>query len=229
MEFRLSKTQNLEIKKHHYNDQMEKALAGDPIAQFNIGYYEKKLHTSKGKENPNEWFLKSAIQGHPIAQLELGESLIFGQGCKQDKAKGIEWLTRAAHTGQSDARQLLASLATRVKTLESQKQALVYIKDVDNLNINTQLSIAWMLATSPFKEIVNPDKAINIVDSISSKYFTDDITLYEIQAAAYASTGDFDEAIDLQEEALDEAKDRDADLETINFRLASYRNKQKWF
>jgi len=229
MEFRLSKTKKLEIKKHHYSEQMEKALAGDPIAQFNIGYYEKKLHASKGEENPNEWFLKSAIQGHPIAQLELGESLIFGQGCKQDKAKGVEWLTRSAHTGQTDARQLLASLATRVKTLESHRQALEYIKGIDELSINTKLSIAWMLATSPFKEIVNPDEAINIVDDISSKSFTDDITLYEIQAAAYASKGDFEEAIDFQEDALDEAKDRDADLESIEFHLASYRKKQKWF
>jgi len=229
MEFRFSKTSHLEMKKGLFESQMEKAQAGDPIAQFNIGYYEKKLHVTEGKENPNEWFLKAAIQGHPIAQLELGTSLIYGQGCIQDKTKGVEWLTRAAHSGQTDARQLLASVASRINTLESHQKAISYLKGIKEFSATTQLSLAWMLATSPFEEIANPKQSLKIVKNMSSKTFTDDITLYEIQAAAYAALGDFNEAVDLQEEALEEAEDRNADADSIKSHLASYKKKEKWF
>jgi len=229
MEFRLSKSAGLELKEGVFEEQLEQAINGDPNAQFNIGYYEKKLRVTEGKENPNDWFLKAAIQGHPIAQLELGESLIYGQGCEQDKAKGIEWLTRAAHNGQSDARQLLSSVASRINTLESHQKAIDYLKDIKHLTAPTQLSLAWMLAISPFEKISDPSKSLDIVDKMSSKIFTDDITLYEIKAAAYAALGNFKKAVNLQEDALEEAEDREADTESIKAHLASYQKKQKWF
>jgi len=229
MSFRLGKNDPLKLQKGIYEKNMEQALQGNPIAQFNIGYWEKKLRVSKGEVNPNEWFLKSAIKGHPLAQYELGKSLVFGQGCKLDKAKGVEWLTRSAHNGQSDAKQLFTTVASKVKTLESQTKATEYLQGLETLSPATQLSYAWMLATSPFIEIANPKKALSMINDFSYKTFSDDITLYEIQAAAYAAMGKFKKATSYQEDALDEAEDRKADVSEITERLAMYKNKQKWF
>lgn len=229
MQFQLAGSGGISLKKGIFEDYLKKALKGDSNAQFNVGLLEKKLQITDGKENPNKWFLKAAMQDHPKAQFELGRSLIYGQGCKLDKAKGIEWLTRSAHSGWSEAKQLLATVASHVNKLESHKKAIEFLDGVEDMSASTKINYAWMLAISPFKEISNPKKSLEIIDDIPRKAFKDDITRYEIKAAAYAAMGDFEEAIELQEEALKEAEDRGADIEKILAHLSSYKNNQRWF
>jgi len=228
MEFKIVGAGETRVKKKLYQDTTQKALNGDANSQFTIGFWDKKLG-SPDNINPNEWFLKAAMQGHPSAQFELGRSLVYGQGCQTDKSKGIEWLTRSASSGQESAKLLLGSLAMRFKDLESQKRALRYLNDVKELSASARLDYAWMLAISPFDEISDPKKAIELSETFDSKIFKDDATLYEIQAAAYAAMGNFRKAIDLQEEALEEAEDMKADVEDIEQHLAMYKKKQKWF
>jgi uncharacterized protein len=81
--------------------------------------------------------------------------------------------------------------------------------------------LAWMLATTQQKELSNPERALKLVNDISWRTYNDKITLLEIKAAAYAALGDFEEAVDYQEDALDEAESRDAYLAIIKQRLAA--------
>jgi uncharacterized protein len=228
MQFKIVGAGDRKIEENLYQETSQKALDGDANAQYAIGYWDKKIG-SPNNINPNEWFLKAAMQGHPSAQYELGRSLVYGQGCQTDKTKGIEWLNRSASNGQDNAKLLLGSLAMKFSDLASQKRALKYLDDVKELSAPTRLSYVWMLATSPFEEISNPIKAIELTKSFSSKEFKDDATLYEIKAAAYAAMGDFEKAVDLQEEALDEAEDMNADLTDIKKHLVFYKKKKKWF
>lgn len=229
MVYRLRRSEQIRLKDDVYDKVMALALEDNARSQFKIGVWEKTLNVSEGKENPNEWFLKAAIQGHPAAQFELGRSLVFGQGCILDKRKGIEWLTRSAHNGQSAAKQLLSRVVGHTNNLESHLSAVEYLKGLDDLSVTTQLHHAWLLATSPFKEVADPKEALSIVSEISSLNFEDDISLYEIKAAAYAAMGKFEKAIDYQEDALEEAEDRNADLDSIKTHLASYQANKKWF
>jgi len=231
MQYRIKGAPPLALKDGLYEKNMVLAKRGDLQAQYTVGIWEKKLNVSEGKENPSEWFLKAAVQGHPLAQFELGKSLIFGKGCIQDKTKGVEWLTRSAHSGQTEAKQLLATVASKVKTLASHKEAIALLKDVDedHLSATTKLNYAWLLATSPYEEVADPKKSLVIVDSMSRNAFNDDITLYEIKAAAYAAMGKFKKALSYQEDALEEAEDREADLTDIKNHLASYQKNEKWF
>ena len=231
MQFRLKGVPPIALKDGLYEKNMVLAKKGDLQAQYNIGFWEKKLNVSKGQENPSEWFFKAAVQGHPHAQFELGKSLIFGKGCIQDRTKGVEWLTRSAYSGQAEAKQLLAIVASKVKTLSSHKEAIAFLTSVDvkHLSATTKLNYAWLLATSPFEEVADPEKSLDIVDSMSWSTFNDDITLYEIRAAAYAAMGKFKKARSYQEDALEEAEDREADLTDIKNHLASYQKDETWF
>lgn len=229
LQFRLAGADPIAIKPGVYSKTMKDAIADDASSQFKIGFWEKKLNHSKGKENPNKWFLKAAIQGHSSAQYELGKSLVYGKGCRQDKAKGIEWLTRAASGGQVNAKELLGIVASKVNTLESHRQAVNYFSNIDSLSAAAQRHYAWLLATSPFQDIADPKKSLAIVDDMSNQTFNDDITEYEIQAAAYAAMGKFKKAVDLQEEALEEAQDRKADETTILAHLNDYKANRTWF
>jgi uncharacterized protein len=229
MEFRMSGSGPLGLKEGVYQEQLALAKQGDANAQFSIGYFEKKFNISKGKENPNSWFLKAALQGQTEAQYQLGQSLIYGQGCFQDQSKGVEWLARAANSGQLDAKFLLASNASRVKTLESHKRSQAYTQGIKKLTPRVIIDQAWMYTTSPFEEIRNPKLALKMLEKLPRNSFKDDITTNEIKAAAYAAMGKYHKAVDHQEDALNKAESLKADSELIKTRLASYQQKKTWF
>lgn len=227
VEFRIGDT-GIKVKEVFYQNLKSKAMEGDPAAQFMFGFYHKKFSDLEEDVNPNEWFLKSAIQDYPAAQYQLGLSLIRGQGCIEDKAKGIEWLSRSAASGQPNAKQYLGSLASNVLSKESHQKAVALFKE-EELSAYAKLDYAWLLATSPYPEVADPKQAIELADDLSHRKFMDEATQYEIKAAAYAALGDFAEAVDMQEDALDKADDMDADTSVIEERLALYKQKKKWF
>ncbi len=229
MTFRLEGANKLQVEKSLYKKTDVEAKQGNAVAQYKIGIWAKTLKDSAPDINPNEWFLKAAIQGLPAAQYELGRSLIRGKGCIVDKSKGLEWLIRSATNGEDSAKLLLGSLAAKSSDIESQLRAIKYLDDVKDLSDAARVDYAWMLAISPYKEIANPEKAIELSDSFSDKYFRDDATILEIKAAAQAAMGNFKKAIALQKDALDEAEDMNADLSEIKNRLVSYKNQEKWF
>ncbi|MCO7227234.1 TonB family protein [Pleionea sp. CnH1-48] len=218
------------ISDEYYADISTKAYSGDPNSQLILGLlHESFPNDVKKKENPTEWYLKAARQGVPTAQFKLGESLIYGKGCASDKEKGIDWLTRAASSHQSDAKELLAGLAAQNKSKASHLQAAQYIKELKEMTPTSKIRFAWLFATSPFSEVTNPQKAIELVESISRRDYRNEVTKYEILAAAHAAMGDFDKAVDYQEDALDEAEDLDFSAEEIKQRLTAYQQNKRWF
>ncbi|MCC9609268.1 tetratricopeptide repeat protein [Blastopirellula sp. JC732] len=86
-------------------------------------------------------------------------------------------------------------------------------------------NLAWLLATCPVKKTRNPKRAIEVatLDCQSSDWkngFSID-TL----AAAYAAAGNFPQAIERQEQAIQLVEDKDARQE-LEQRLELYRNKK---
>ncbi|MCW8879683.1 MAG: TonB family protein [Kangiellaceae bacterium] len=229
MEFRMSDSKPIAIKEDVYQETLEAAEMGDASSQFNLGLWQLKIPSMREDSNPNSWFLKAAKQGHSTAQYFVGQSLINGEGCIADKTKGIEWLTRSASSGNSLAKQLLARVGMEVDSKESHIQSLNYLEGEKRLEVNSMLDYAWLLIKSPYAEVTNPDKALELVKQLDSAGFSDDATLYEIKAAAYAVKGDFKKAVDLQEEAIDEAEDLNADTELLKANLSQYQSKKVWF
>jgi TPR repeat protein len=105
---------------------LEKANAGDPSAQTEIGNIYLAgdadiVYTGSGfdldftvppdHKKAAEWFLKAANQGYAVAQTYLG--LIYqygGDGVPQDYQKAIEWYLKAANQRDSMAQSYLGSM-----------------------------------------------------------------------------------------------------------------------
>jgi uncharacterized protein len=217
------------VEKELYTRTRREAAGGSIKAQVSLGIWHKILDNLPGEENSNEWLLKAAKQGSLLAQYELGDSLLKGQNCISDTSKAVEWITRAAANGQTDAMNLLAALATRDSSLESQKQAIYYMSKVDKLSPSAILRLSWLLATSPYDQVADPTKALSLLSNIEWLEIEDDVTKREIQAAAYAALGDFRKAVDYQERALDEAKDLGFDVTELKTHLDQYKQNKKWF
>ena len=71
-----------------------------PEEQFKLGgeYYEKGE-----KQRAFEMFHKAAMQGHAVAQTNLGIMFQNGEGVPEDQAKATEWLQKAAEQGDAKA------------------------------------------------------------------------------------------------------------------------------
>ena len=229
MEYLMEGGEKLTVKDAIYNKTKLATEEGDANAQYRIGAWDKTLKRSKNGSNPNQWFLKSSIQGHPAAQYQLALSLVNGRGCIIDKSKALDWLIRSASTGHNNAKLLLATTTAEMPDLKSQQTSVQYFSEAKNLTPSARLSYAWLLTKSPYKEITNPKKALELVDDFSVYYFKDDTTIYEIKAAAYAAMGNYKKAVSYQEDALDEAEDMNVDLDDIKAHLVVYKNNEKWF
>jgi len=223
LQFRLLGQDSMEVKPKIVKSLIENLEQDDPIAQYKVAYWKNRGLLSNIEANPSELFFKSARSGLPSSQYQVGKSLMFGKGCLQDKVKGIAWLTRAASNGQADAKQLLATAHFQDSDLESQSKALAYLSDIEDLSPITSINLSKLLSTSQHSEIADPKKALSILDDLPFKQFPDEITRFEIKAAAYAKLGKFKKAIKYQEEALEEAEDLNAFLPEIQNRLARYK------
>ncbi|WP_440903418.1 energy transducer TonB [Catenovulum sp. SX2] len=175
----------------------------------------------------NRWLLKAAQNGHAQAQYELGINLQNGQGCKADLNKSLAWLKASALQNFTPAKELIAQKKLRSNELVDHKIALDILRDslIGESNI-PKLELAWHLVASNFTELRNPKEALEILDDLPFE-LVDKVRFFETEAAAYAALGDFEEAIDSQEDALEQAQDLGwKEMPDIEVRLQQYKNNQ---
>jgi len=166
-----------------------RAEAGDPASQMLYGMLLAGLpQLNRPRTAAMPWFLKSAQAGLPVAQYQVGYSLLKGWGCDCDVNKGLEWLRRAAQAGQPDAEVRLAEYALHGNPDEERlRQAKLWLEQAAaSGNRDGRLYLAALLATSDAAEAHDPKRAIQLVDEVF-KGVKDDPTAFEIRAAAQAS------------------------------------------
>lgn len=175
----------------------------------------------------NKWLLKAAQNGHPQAQYELGINIQNGQGCEADHQKGLAWLQTSALQNFLPAKILVANKKLATKDVTEHKVALDILRQsLISHNVVPKLDLAWHLVASEFNQLQNPQEALTILDDLPF-HQVDKVRFIETKAAAYAALGDFDQAIEVQLEAKEQAEELGwQDIPDIEFRLQQYRDKQ---
>jgi len=219
----------LEPKQEIYQQMKQAAYEEDIQAQMEFGMMLETYPNLEESGRQNEWYLKSAMKGHIGAQYLLGKNLLQGKGCVSDKSKSIEWLMRAATSGQANAQGVLGEIYMDKDDLASHLKAKEYLQyAADKVKSQrVKLQLATHLLYSPFKEVRDSAKALELLDSIYWSQIGDSITEPELKAKAYAAIGEFEEAVEYQEEALEEAEDGDFYSEGIRQQLLAYQAKLK--
>ncbi|SET30249.1 hypothetical protein SAMN05216326_11961 [Nitrosomonas marina] len=103
-----------------FQELLEKAKAGDPVAQNGLGvmYYTgeavSKTVTGQVLDNDAElaagWFYRSAEQGYADAQFNLGLLYANGEGVERDMQQAVELFKQAAEQGHVDAQNNLGAM-----------------------------------------------------------------------------------------------------------------------
>lgn len=91
-------------------DLIEQAKAGDPKAQYTLGYdyYKGRKGTPQDFAQAAVWWRKSADQGFPQAQNNLGVLYNSGQGVPQSFSEAYFWQNLAAAGANGDLQELCA-------------------------------------------------------------------------------------------------------------------------
>lgn len=209
---------------------LAQAKDGDPHAQMLYGMLLvglPQLHKPRSAALP--WFLKSAQAGVPMAQYQVGYSLLKGWGCDCEENKGLDWLRRAAAAGQPDAEVTLAMYALRgTPDEERMRQAKLWLEQASaSGSRDGKLYLAALLATAPGAEGGDPPRALILLTEVF-RDVKDDPTSFEIRAAAQASEGDYKMAVQSEREAISMAQKLKWDPAPMNERLGLYLTGEPW-
>jgi TPR repeat protein len=81
----------------------ERALAGDKVAQQELGYWYRggSYGLPSDLDESLKWFRKAAEQDDVTSQQELAAAYEFGEGIAPDHAEALRWISRALKTNEA--------------------------------------------------------------------------------------------------------------------------------
>jgi TPR repeat protein len=185
-----------------------------------------------------EWHRKSAEQRYAGAQSALGAMYAQGLGVPQDYATAVEWLRKAAEQRYTAAQSALGAMyAEGLGVPQDYAMAVEWLrKAAEQGNVSSLNGLAWLYATCPNTSFRDPKKALEFALEALAKEGgksedSNNYTLLDTLAAAYARNDDFAKAIETQEKVvalLGTAKELPADakrklLEGAESRLKLYK------
>ncbi|HRQ63597.1 MAG TPA: tetratricopeptide repeat protein [Xanthomonadaceae bacterium] len=185
-------------------------------------------------QSPGTGILEERLFGpgsDPETQVQLAEAFHFGLGTRRNLSAAFEWYAIAADQGHVEAQNVLGMFYMGgLGVAEDCRSALYWFEraaaagNVDALN-----NAAWVLATCPDERYRDGRRAIELVSAAIEKNGPQ-AAFQGTLAAAYAETGDFIQAIELIQYAiesmLEEGKlEAAAESEVV---LERFRNGQPW-
>lgn len=139
-----------------------------------------------------------------------------------DYTQAITWFAKyaSAYANRGYAYRQLGQFA---KAQDDFEKALSF----DPLSVEIANDAAWFYATCPEKKFRNPQRALQLADMACSATDQQDGQYLDTLAAAYASSGKFDLAVSVGEQAIRQLADDPAAMETHS-RLELYRKQQPY-
>ncbi len=193
----------------------------DPDAFYNRGLTYKKL------DRIDEAFAdySDAIRRDPkYAKAYNNRGAILGQ-----KGKFHQAITDFNHaiflSGRNASAWFNRGLA--YYSLGNYKNAISDLEKAIELNpkyIKAYENLAWLRATCPVDELRDGIMAVTLARKARFLQPEGTSTLYDIMAAAYASTGSFDDAVRYQQLAIETAREKPASLTPLQMRLQMYQD-----
>lgn len=212
------------------------AADGSASAQSRLGYLY--LHGIGVEQDPAEArirFAEAARQGDASAQAHLGWMHERGLGGAVDHARAFTWYRRAAQRGHATAQLNLALLyqAGRGVPADDREARHWFEQAADAGNASARSALAWLLATASDPGVRDPDRAIELARKAVAE--APSASWFDTLAAALATSGRFEDAVNAQQQALEvleaeAANGRNTEARRSEFlgRLARYQAGRPW-
>lgn len=168
-------------------------------------------------------WLAAALAGSAEAQFELASRLLRGDGCVMDRDKAIRWLKLALAQNFPAAQHFVA----------------VHLANEPGLNLTAQQRKDWLAAAAATgdhqaalnraKALLKPGAEQNASEALALLAKLDgerDLHIHDWRAYALALTGEFGDALDEAEEALERATNAGLDVSTRQAAVTALENEQ---
>ena len=183
------------------------------------------------------YYIQAAELDNAFAQRSYARFLLDRSADQAADPQALVWLRDLAKEEDEDAPEAMLLLgnfyARGIGTEQNFRRAINWYKDAVKtapLDASIVNEVAWTLTVSNFDDLRRARYAKNIMDTLMNG--NEDARgrpeYLDTWAAGYAATGNFDRAIELQEEALTVAEELkfDSVLEVLRDHLDAFQNKQ---
>jgi TPR repeat protein len=201
------------------------AQEGSPACQYYAALLPLPDETLAGQSDA--LLLRAAQGGFAQAQFVIGHRLSYGR--HSDLAKARVWLEAALGNRLVLAAVRLARLEIESGTGQGWGRARSLLEDAYEAGeTSAALPLAALYAAAPEESMRNADGVAALVKRAIRVRGHSPYTA-EIEAAAAAARGDFDQAVRHQNRAIDLARERNWNPTPLADRLASYERRERWF
>lgn len=179
------------------------AAHGSAAAQTRLGYMH--LHGDGVERDPalaRQWFGEAARQGDRSAQVHLGWLHDRGIGGSADPERAYRWYRRAAERDDPTAQLNLALLYRFGRGVDADvhRARHWFERAAETGSESARGELAWLLATAEDPKVRDPDRAIELArEAVAS---SPSASWLDTLAAALATSGRFEDAIAVQQQAL---------------------------
>ena len=203
---------------------------GNREAQYLLGLLYRNV-SPPDNNMALHWLLKSAENGYAPAQLFMGAIYHYGEDRPRNFKMAFNWYKKAAIQGDSSAADNLGAFYLDGLGVEKNCQlAIEWFETAAEWGYPTSSSnLVWTLATCPDAQYRDGHKAVRLALSIIKNTRNPDAPHFDNLAAAYAETGNFEDAIKTQENAIELLQAENDDpvrLLKYHFRLENYKNEK---
>lgn len=151
---------------------------------------------------------RAAAGGHPEGQLFYARHLLSEDGGAGFDERALTWLHQAAESGESAEAMLLYGtlLARGEHAPQDSKEALSWLKqaadrapDADTIN-----TVAWILVVAEREELRDPQHGLALMETLMTRDQTAamNAAYLDTWAASHAANGDFERAVEIQQQAV---------------------------
>lgn len=211
---------------------MRAAEVGHPIAQRDAA--RPLLYGDVEERNPAKGMYlleKAAEADEPTAAYALGREYLRGSNIAQSFVLAGDWLTRAADRNAMAALRLSEMYASGLGFPQDVERARTMLDAaLERASPGEKNIFAWELSVSTDSVLRNGALAVEIMESLLQDAEYRVPNLLDTLAAAYAEAGRFDEAVDVQLEAIAAlpADAAGAAVEGMHERVELYRSGQAY-
>lgn len=183
------------------------------------------------------WLRQDAEKGDGVSAAQLGLSHLVGDFGARDEAEGIRWMERAIADGNADAYVGYGSwhFYRNGNAPQTRRRGIELWLEGAEAKADWALNnAAWALCTAPEPEIFDAARGLDLARRMQNEEADLAPAKLDTVAACHAATGDFEEAVALQQEVVESLTDEERSaqategVDTMVGRLALYRTGERY-